>query len=57
MSSCDGGLKADENWMSADIWVRNIARDQSPSSPLHHHFQLLTELDVKRRQSERVPTD
>jgi len=25
--SCDGGLKADENWMSAETsWVRDVAR-------------------------------
>jgi len=29
MLSCDGGLKADENWVSADTsWVRDVARGQ-----------------------------
>ena len=29
MLNCDGGLKADENWMSAEIsWVRGVARGQ-----------------------------
>jgi len=26
---CDGGLKADENWMSVEtLWVRDVARGQ-----------------------------
>ena len=29
MLNCDGGLKADENWMSTETsWVRGVARGQ-----------------------------
>jgi len=29
MLTCDGALKADENWMSAETWwVRDVARGQ-----------------------------
>ena len=29
MLNCDGGLKADENWMSTETsWVRDVSRDQ-----------------------------
>ena len=54
MLNRDGGLKADENWMSAETsWVLGVARDQKylgvPVDHFHHHHILIIHNTVTAR--------